>query len=352
LITTTAAGRTWHFSHALGRRTTSAEGGFNAPVAIAAAPGGVLFVVSKGWDVPINAPGFTSRRICKLTIEEEFFGDFAHREFIWPAGIAISSEGNVYCSDEHLNAISWFSPDGPFCVEDSGRANTEPFAERLGHWGETGSREGALDGPSGIAFDSNDDLYVVDSRNNRVQKFAKDGRFILSWGAQGSGRGEFQRPWGITVDREGNVYVVDWGNDRVQKFSTEGDYLLSLPSAESSGAALNHPADVAVDSDGDVYVTDWGNMRVQIYDAEGDVLTALHGDATVFSRWGRRRVEADSPVMDAYRRIEDLTPLGRFRRPVGIVVDEQDRIIVTDSTRGRLQVYSKERDYPEVVLSI
>jgi DNA-binding beta-propeller fold protein YncE len=188
--------------------------------------------------------------------------------------------------------------------------------------------------------------------SSSVQKFTKDGRFILSWGAQGSGRGEFKKPWGVTVDRQGNVYVVDWGNDRVQKFSSEGGYLLSFPSTESSGAALDHPADVAVDSDGDVYVTDWGNMRVQIYDPDGDVLTALYGDATVFSRWGRRRVEADAPVVDAYRRIEDLTPLGRFRRPVSISVDEQDRIIVTDSTRGRLQVYSKERGHPEAVLSI
>ena len=352
MITTSAAGRTWHFSHALGRRTTSAEGGFNAPVAIATAPGGVLFVVSKGWDVPIDAPGFTSRRICKLTIEEEFFGDFAHREFVWPAGIAVSSDGDVYCSDEHLNAISWFGPDGPFCVEDSGRANTEPFAERLGHWGETGSREGEIDGPSGIAFDAKDDLYVVDSRNNRVQKFAKDGGFILSWGAEGSGPGELRRPWGVTVDRRGDVYVADWGNDRVQKFSPEGDHMLTFPSAGSPGGTLDHPADVAVDSEGDVYVTDWGNMRVQIYDPKGDVLTALHGDSTVFSNWGRRRVEADPPVVDAYRRIEDRTPIGRFRRPVGIAVDEEDRIIVTDSTKGRLQVYAKERGYPEAVLSI
>ena len=38
-----------------------------------------------------------------------------------------------------------------------------------------------------------------------------------------------------------------------------------------------------------------------------------------------------------------MVTMGRFNRPVGNAVDEQDRIIVTDSTRGRLQVYSKRR---------
>jgi hypothetical protein len=47
----------------------------------------------------------------------------------------------------------------------------------------------------------------------------------------------------------------------------------------------------------------------------------------------------------AYRRVKDTTALARFQRPTGIAVDEQDRIIITETTRGRLQVYSKDKDY-------
>ena len=94
-------------------------------------------------------------------------------------------------------------------------------------------------------------------------------------------------------------------------------------------------------------MTDWGNNRVQIFDPDGDILTALYGDATEFSKWAKEVVESNLDVVKAYRRVPDLTPLGRFQRPIGIAVDEQDRIIITDGTRCRLQVYVKEKDYSD-----
>ena len=327
MLTTTVAGRTWNFSHAIGRNA-NAGNGFTQPTAVAVGSGGILYVVSRGQS---NTGGVVveNKRIGKLTIDEEFIGDFGRNEFIWPVGVAVDKEGNLYCSDEHLNIIVIFDSDG----------------QRIGKWGKAGSEEGQLNGPSGIAFDGDDNLYVVDSLNDRVQKFTKDGHFLTSWGSSGSEEGQFNRPWGITTDQKGNVYVVDWGNNRVQKFSPDGAFLLSFGSSDGDGLGLNHPADVAVDSEGDVYVTDWGNKRVQIYDPEGGSITALWGDAQQFSKWAKQVVEANADVVKAYRRVEDLTPLGRFERPTGIAVDEQDRIIVTENTRGRLQVYAKEKDY-------
>ena len=327
MLTTTVAGRTWDFSHAIGRNA-AAGNGFTQPTAVAVAPGGIMYVLSRGND---GAGGVVAenKRIAKVTLDEELLVEFGRREFVWPAGLAVAEDGNLYCSDEHSNFVAFYSPDG----------------ERLGQWGEAGSGEGQLNGPSGIAFNADDDLYVVDSRNDRVQKFTKDGRFMTGWGGSGAGEGQFNRPWGITTDRQGDVYVVDWGNDRVQKFSPDGSYLLSFGGSDEDGGELDHPADVAVDSEGDVYVTDWGNKRVQIYDSEGGIITALWGDAQEFSKWARQVVEANPDVVKAYRRVKDITPLSRFERPVGIAVDEQDRIIVTESTRGRLQVYAKDKDY-------
>ena len=144
------------------------------------------------------------------------------------------------------------------------------------------------------------------------------------------------------------MYVVDWGNDRIQKFTAEGDFLKSFGSSSAErGTDLDHPAGVAVDSDGDVYVTDWGNKRVKIFDPEGDVLTCLYGDATELSKWAKEVVESNPDVVKAFNRMKDLSPLGKFERPVGIEIDDQDRIIITETTRGRLQVYTKEKDYLE-----
>ena len=88
-----------------------------------------------------------------------------------------------------------------------------------------GSGDGGFDGPSGIAIDPEDTLYIVDSRNHRVQKFTTDGEFLSTWGSLGSAEGQFNSPWGITIDQEGDVYVADHKNHRVQKFTPDGEFI-------------------------------------------------------------------------------------------------------------------------------
>ena len=349
--TTCAAGRTWHFSHAIGRRTSEHNpptGGFGSPTSLAIAADGVLFVLSKGmgYQPYEDVEGDHHRRICKVRLDELHVGDFARKEFVWPGGIDLSKDGTVYASDEYANVIKWFDPDRtmPFPTYD-------PDGEALGQWGETGSEPGQLNGPSGLAFDADDNLYVVESRNDRIQKFTKDGRYLTGWGGSGSGEGQFSRPWGITVDQAGHVYVADWGNDRVQKFSADGTFLMGFGTDVEDGGDLDHPADVAVDSEGDVYVTDWGNRRVQIYESGGEIITALYGDATKLSKAGEYVVGRDSDWVRSYDMIKDITILGRFGRPVAVEVDDEDRVIISDN-RSRLQVYVKDKAFAPPRLNV
>ena len=46
--------------------------------------------------------------------------------------------------------------------------------------------------------------------------------FSLQWGGTGSANGQFERPWGIAIDGNNNVYVTQLANPRVQKFSSSG----------------------------------------------------------------------------------------------------------------------------------
>ena len=56
-------------------------------------------------------------------------------------------------------------------------------------------------------------------------------------------------------------------------------------------------------------------------------------------------MEANADALKAYRRVQDKSSLAAFERPTSIAIDENDRIIISESTRGRLQVYVKEKEY-------
>ena len=130
---------------------------------------------------------------------------------------------------------------------------------------------GQLNGPAGIAFDPEENLYVTDSLSHRVQKFTKDGKLLLEWGSYGDGVGEFNMPWGVAVDELGDVYVVDWRNDRVQKFNADGEFLFAFGKSGSGNGEFNRPAGIDVDQHGDIYVADRGNDRIQLFNAEGQI---------------------------------------------------------------------------------
>ena len=124
MITTTAAGRTWHFDRSLGRPTNEHNGkvgGYRYPVDLAIAPDGNIFVLSHGNQFGGGQIGYRDNgRVGKTTFDEHHLGDFARREFTWPAGIAVDSEGWVYVSDEHENVIKKFDPEAthPFPTYD------------------------------------------------------------------------------------------------------------------------------------------------------------------------------------------------------------------------------------------
>ena len=277
-------------------------------------------------------------RIGKTTIDEDHIGDFARKGFTWPVGIAVSTNGTIFCSDEYENAITSYDPDGIKNFPEF-----DPEGESLTRWGTQGSEPGHLNGPAGIEFDNEDNLLVVDKGNNRVQKFTKNGEYLIGWGKHGDGPGEFDEPWGITVDGTGDVYVADWGNDRVQKFSPDGTHIRTFGSSE--GDELDHPAGVAVDSDGDVYVTDWGNKRVQIYEQDGEIITALYGDVHDLSKAGEYILNRDPEFKKTFNSVEHaMSSTSRFFRPCGITMAKDDRVVITDIS-GRLLVYDKDNDY-------
>jgi hypothetical protein len=59
--------------------------------------------------------------------------------------------------------------------------------------------------------------------------------YIMQWGTYGTGDGQFSGAIGVAVDGSGSVYVVDSGNDRIQKFTSSGTYLTPVELPRFSG---------------------------------------------------------------------------------------------------------------------
>lgn len=123
-------------------------------------------------------------------------------------GLSVDADDNVYFIDDAAPAggvIKKFNTTGQLQMQ-------------FGFRGGRGA--GYFEGPTDLSVDNrNGDIYVVDSGNNRVQRFNRDGQFMSEFGGMGAGNGQFNSPTGIAVDRDGYVYISDTNNNRVQKFA-------------------------------------------------------------------------------------------------------------------------------------
>ena len=85
-------------------------------------------------------------------------------------------------------------------------------------FGEAGDSLGDLALPKAIALDSDNHIYVVDSRFENIQIFDRSGRLLLFFGTEGTGPGEFWLPGGIFIDGNDRIWICDAYNSRIQVF--------------------------------------------------------------------------------------------------------------------------------------
>eukprot|EP00800_Vazella_pourtalesii_P000614 TRINITY_DN1055_c0_g1_i10.p1 TRINITY_DN1055_c0_g1~~TRINITY_DN1055_c0_g1_i10.p1 ORF type:complete len:410 (-),score=106.64 TRINITY_DN1055_c0_g1_i10:2900-4129(-) len=137
--------------------------------------------------------------------------------------------------------------------------------------GKEGRAKDEIHLPRGLALDEpNQQIYVADCVNNRVQVVSVTGKFLRRFG-----QGILQSPWGIAVS-EDNVYVTDCFLHAVLQFRKKDYELVRRTGTEGEGEGqLNNPRGLCIDYNGDVYVADTWNHRVSVFSKVLDFLKHL-----------------------------------------------------------------------------
>ncbi|MQA89475.1 MAG: hypothetical protein GEU90_04460 [Gemmatimonas sp.] len=178
--------------------------------------------------------------IVKLDPEGNVVAAFGAGTLVWPHGMEVDTEGNVWVADargpneqeleqypgvENLgHQVVKFSPEGEVLMV-------------LGTPGEAGDPPTHFTEPNDVLVVPDGSIFVSESHNaqfldeagenaiGRISKFAADGTFIMSFGSWGYEDGQFRGPHALAMDSQGRLFVADRGNRRIQIFDQEGNHL-------------------------------------------------------------------------------------------------------------------------------
>ncbi|MFQ5559695.1 MAG: 6-bladed beta-propeller [Nitrospinota bacterium] len=225
----------------LKNKKKTAIGGLGKPVGVTSGSDGKVYVTDTSSD-----------RIMVYGADDEFIYSLGKPgELEQPTGIVMNNNlDRLYVVDTHKHNVAVFSP----------KKRKKQF-----EFGERGDGDGQFNFPSNIAIDNENNVYVVDTINGRVQIFDADGNFLDKFGRLGDAPGAFSRPKGIALDPDGNIYVVDSAFNNVQMFNKSGRILMGFAGFGEGRGGMILPSGIAIDENATIYVTDQWNARVSVY---------------------------------------------------------------------------------------
>ena len=207
----------------------------------------------------------------------------------YPEGVAVDGAGNLYISDFHNNRIR---------KVDAATGTISTIAG-TGEWGDRGdggpATQAQLGYPEGVAVDGAGNLYISDSRNNRIRKVdAATGTISTiagtgDWGYSGDGgpatQAQLGYPEGLTVDGLGNLYIANGRRVRKVEATTgtistiagTGEWGYSGDGGPATQAQLRYPSGLTVDGAGNVYIADGANYRIRKVDVCTGTINAIAG---------------------------------------------------------------------------
>lgn len=199
----------------------------------------------------------------------QMLNSWGENMFIMPHGLTVDRDDNIWVTDVGLHQVFKFDHTGKLLM-------------KLGEALTRGSDRTHFNRPTDVAVNSDGSFYVSDGYgNSRIVKFTSQGEYIFEWGKKGNEPGAFNIPHGICIDADENVYVADRENNRVQKFDPTGKLLHIFN--DRSFASL---CSVAIDSVGNklVAIDDLTFLKVK---HRGSDIFKIDTNGVIQTRFGR-----------------------------------------------------------------
>ena len=215
-----------------------------------------------------------------------------------PHSAAVAANGDLYIADSANHVIRKVDHASGIITTVVGEGG------KNGDDGDGGPATAAhIDGPKGIVFDTNWNLLIADSGNDRIRRVdARTGIIttIAGTGETGvTGNGgpataaRLSEPRTLAVAPDGSIYFTEPKENLVRKIDPNGiiDVFAGTGKAGFSGdggpatkAELNFNRGVNVDGAGTVWIADSLNQRIRKVDANGIITTvAGNGKACYYS---------------------------------------------------------------------
>ena len=139
--------------------------------------------------------------------------------------------------------------------------------------GSQGSNPGQLLEPGGMQF-YNGELYIVDSKNHRIQVFDKDLQLLRHFGREGTSNGYFNSPTDVAIDDKGTLYVTDTLNNRIQVMDRKGKFIRNIKKITKQCQYPHMPHKIEIFK-GYVYTTEYQKNSVCVFTVAGEIVTTF-----------------------------------------------------------------------------
>lgn len=195
-------------------------------------------------------------RILVLDKDHKVEGAISEGNLVDPAGMAIDNENRfLYVADAGRDQVMVYDADKLNLLRTIGTAGKK----------HTLTEAGQFSAPTNVALDADNNLYVTDMFNNRVEVFDADGNFIRAWGKSGDRPGYFTRPKGIAIDADGHVWVADGQLDILQVYTQDGQFLMWMGGHGLFPGQFRALAGLYIDKNNRIFTSEQYPGRVQMF---------------------------------------------------------------------------------------